>query len=406
MQIIMILIAFGAFISLFVNTGQKLFLWLRPLFMGVSPIAFGILYGVTVTVIMVLFVLSRIPNSRIPRVVFLADHYALGFSILVMLFVNAMGLLLFLLRLFRLLPSPLPQGAAIAVGLSAIVLPAVLSVYGTFHASAIQTKGYETELQESVAETDSMRIVLISDLHIGYVIDERQIEKVVTAVNEAEPDLVCIAGDIFDGDITSVRNPSTLQELFREISAPYGVYACLGNHDAGAGYEGMLEFLDKSRIHLLQDEEVLIDGKVILAGRKDSGPIGWQGEKRGPLKADAESDLFGISEEMGTSGKSYQQVEFPRIVLDHRPENIDEYSKSTDLVLCGHTHRGQMFPFNLVTRAAFKVDYGYYRQNEESPQVIVTSGAGTWGPPMRIGMDSEIAVIQVTFPAADVMQPE
>lgn len=199
------------------------------------------------------------------------------------------------------------------------------------------------------------------------------------AVNAAEPDLVCIAGDIFDGDITALKNPSALQELFREIKAPYGVYACLGNHDAGAGYEGMLEFLKNAQIQLLQDEEVLIEHKILLAGRKDSGPIGNQGEKRAELEDSAEAE------------------DFPRIVLDHKPENIDGYSRSTDLILCGHTHRGQFFPGNLINEATMKVNYGYYRENEERPQAIVTSGAGTWGPPLRVGTDNEVAVIQVTY---------
>ena len=179
-----------------------------------------------------------------------------------------------------------------------------------------------------------------------------------------------------------MKNPELIQEMFSEIKASYGVYACLGNHDAGAGYEGMLEFLDKAQIHLLEDEEVLIGQKIILAGRKDSGPIGGQGEKRKAL------------EDMPDAEK------YPKIVLDHRPENIEEYGKDTDLILCGHTHQGQMFPFNLVTGAVLKANYGYYRQGQEGPQAIVTSGAGTWGPPMRVGTDNEIVVIQAEIPVS------
>ena len=213
--------------------------------------------------------------------------------------------------------------------------------------------------------------------------DEKHVEKIVAAVNAEEPDLVCIAGDMFDGDITAVKNPSVLQESFRSIKAPYGVYACLGNHDAGAGYEDMLKFLEKAQVHLLQDESVLIANKLILAGRKDSGPIGGQGEARREL-----------AEEAGME-------HLPRIVLDHRPENIGSYNKSTDLILSGHTHRGQMFPFNLVTGIMLDMNYGYYRLGEEGPQAVVTSGAGTWGPPQRVGTDNEIAVIQVLLPAAE-----
>ena len=93
--------------------------------------------------------------------------------------------------------------------------------------------------------------------------------------------------------------------------------------------------------------------------------------------------------------------ELPRVVLDHKPENIGEYHKSTDLILCGHTHRGQFFPGNLINEVSMDVNYGYYRKNAESPQAVVTSGAGTWGPPMRVGTDNEVAVIRITFPAAE-----
>lgn len=379
MQIILILLALAGFTGLFINAGLKLFLWLYPLLAGVGPVGFGISYGLAVTVILALFVLSRIPDSRIWREVFRLDHYAVGFVVLVMLFVNFADLIFCFLRLCHLVSEPIPQAMGIAAGWAAIALAAVLSVWGGIRAASVQTKNYEIVLQKHGADADSMKIALISDLHIGYVIDEKHIRKIVAAVNAAEPDIVCIAGDIFDGDITSVKNPSALQELFRKIKAPYGVYACLGNHDAGAGYEGMLEFLDKAGIRLLQDEAVLVGDKIILAGRKDSGPIGAQGEKRSVLK-----DIKGAEK-------------FPRIVLDHRPENFSEYHRSTDLILSGHTHRGQTFPFWLVTGKMLKMNYGYYRQDGEGPQAIVTSGAGTWGPPQRVGTDNEVVLIRVLF---------
>ena len=311
------------------------------------------------------------------------DHYVLGAAVFVVIFVNFANFALFILKLCRLLRPSLYQRAAVTAGTAALVLSALLSIYGSIHASVIQTKNYELALQETKGKTDSIRIVLISDLHLGYVIGEKHVGKIVEAVNAVNPDLVCIAGDIFDGDITSLKNPPGLQKLFRQISASYGVYACLGNHDAGTGYEEMLEFLDKAQIHLLQDQEVLIDNRFILAGRKDSGPIGSQGEKRAEIK------------------KITKTEDFPRIVLDHNPENIDEYNKSTDLILCGHTHRGQFFPVNLINEAAMEVNYGYYRKNEQSPQVIVTSGAGTWGPPLRVGTDNEVAVIDVSLPSIE-----
>lgn len=178
--------------------------------------------------------------------------------------------------------------------------------------------------------------------------------------------------------MTALSDPLKLQALFGSIESEYGVYACLGNHDAGATYREMLAFLDGAGVQVLMDEAAVIDGRFVLAGRRDSFPIGNQGEPR--------KGLEGVPE----------AADLPLIVLDHQPGNIGEYGGDVDLILCGHTHRGQMFPFNLVTDAVFDVDYGYYRAGDATPQVIVTSGAGTWGPPLRVGTDNEVVEINLS----------
>ncbi len=243
-----------------------------------------------------------------------------------MMFVNFADLILLLLKKSGLLAVSLLHGAELLAGALVLVLTVGLSVYGGIHSSRIQTKNYQIDLREAQGKTDSMKIVLISDLHLGYVIDDRHVEKIVKAINEIEPDLVCIAGDIFDGDITSVKNPELIQEMFSEIKASYGVYACLGNHDAGAGYEGMLEFLDKAQIHLLEDEEVLIGQKIILAGRKDSGPIGGQGEKRKALEdmPDAEKYPKIVLDQAG---------KYRRIWEGYRPDFMRAYTPGADVSL-------------------------------------------------------------------------
>jgi len=142
----------------------------------------------------------------------------------------------------------------------------------------------------------------------------------------------------------------------------------------------MLDFLERSNIKVLIDEYVAIDERFILAGRLDPSPIGRFGDMRRKKPAEV---LSGID------------VKLPVIVIDHNPANIDEYGSEVDLVLCGHTHRGQIFPGNLFTRAMYVVDYGYYRKDESSPHVVVTSGAGTWGMPMRVGTNCEVVSIKL-----------
>ena len=148
----------------------------------------------------------------------------------------------------------------------------------------------------------------------------------------------------------------------------------------------MLDFLDGAGIRVLMDEAVVIDQRFVLAGRRDSFPIGAHGDSR--------KNLEGLPDDKS----------LPVIVLDHQPGNIDEYGNEADLILCGHTHQGQMFPFNLITNAVFDVDYGYYRAGETTPQVIVTSGAGTWGPPLRVATDNEVVEINLLIPHLELEQ--
>jgi hypothetical protein len=223
-----------------------------------------------------------------------------------------------------------------------------------------------------------MKIVLISDLHLGEVNSERNLERMVQAINELNPDIVCIAGDIFNDDFYAIRNPDRASALFRSINAAYGVYACLGNHDGGRTLGKMINFLEESNIKLLNDEYVIIDGRAALFGRLDSSPIGGFGELK---RQDISQTIASVGANM------------PVIVMDHSPSNIEEYGNEVDLILAGHTHRGQMFPGKLFTNRLFIVDYGHYQKDVNSPHVIVTSGLSTWLPPMRVGTQNEIASI-------------
>lgn len=383
MIILVAVLALAIYIGLLVNTGRMIYIWVKPIFQSMNSLVYGIIYALIAFAIIVAFIVSRIPGIGIPRIVFRIAHYALGFLVYLMMFVNVTALLLFIGRLVRIVPTPLPNAVALTAVTVCTAIVVGLSSYGIIHAASIQTTVYTVELEEPQAEMDSLRIALLSDSHLGYYIEEAHLEKIVTAVNKVEADIVCIAGDIFDGDITSLSGSAKLQELLQSINSKYGVYACLGNHDAGASYEQMLEFLSDADVQVLEDESVVIDNRILLVGRKDSSPIGGQGAPR--------EELMTVSEDN----------QLPVIVMDHQPGNIGEYGTDVDLIICGHTHRGQMFPFNLITRAIFEVDYGYYRAPDGAPQVIVSSGAGTWGPPQRVGTDNEIVEIEVLFSKAD-----
>ena len=273
---------------------------------------------------------------------------------------------------------------------ASIFLCALVIVFGIFHARFIKTVNYNITLKESsenIQGASSMRIVLISDLHIGSYIGEAWIGRVVEAVNRAEPDMICIVGDIFDGNLDIIRDLPGIISQLRSFSAPLGVYAVLGNHDidrmsfSGTGTEQIEEILKTAGIVLLKDEVKEIRSNLFIAGRKDASPIGRSADRK-----IAQELLSGIN---GTI-----------IMLDHQPTEFAQIEQAgADLLFCGHTHKGQVFPSTLITRGIFKkagsTYYGYWQGR--TMQAVVTSGAGVWGPPLRIGTNSEIAVINIDF---------
>ena len=273
---------------------------------------------------------------------------------------------------------------------ASLILCAFVIVYGIFHARSIKTVNYSITLRESSADiqtASSMRIVLISDLHIGSLIGEPWIGRIVDTVNKAQPDMVCIAGDIFDGNLDSIRNLPGIISRLQSFNAPLGVYAVLGNHDIdrmsinGTTTERIEEILKAAGIVLLKDDVREIRENLYIAGRKDARPIGMSADRL-------------------SAGELCAGLNGTVIMLDHQPTEFAQIEQAgVDLLFCGHTHKGQVFPSTLITRSIFKnagsTYYGYW--HGRTMQAVVTSGAGIWGPPLRIGTNSEIAVINLEF---------
>ena len=264
-------------------------------------------------------------------------------------------------------------------GLCALVAAAAALITagaGFLHAQSIHHVTYDID----VGMEQPMNILLISDLHLGAVGSEGRLEELVEQINSREPELICIAGDIFDSDFGAIRDPEAAAAALQKLRAKYGVYACLGNHDAGATAGQMVDFLSRCGIRLLSEESVTVDDRLILIGRADARPIGVSGTTpRGQL-----ADFF-----------HHEETTLPVIVLDHNPAYYDEYGPQADLILSGHTHRGQIFPGSLITGALYAADYGHYQPTPADPHLVVTSGVGWWGMPMRLGTDCEIVTIHL-----------
>jgi len=265
------------------------------------------------------------------------------------------------------------------IGSFAFILVAVLLVYGTFNARNIKIVSYNITIPKQAGSLEKLRIAMMSDIHLNNINDERQ-KKIIDTVNLLNPDIVLITGDIID-DI-AVFDKREMASDFQKIKSKYGVYASLGNHDYLTGdltYQ-ITDRLSEAGINVLRDSSVKVEENFYIIGREDKSYEMVSGKKR--------MEVAKLMEEINR--------ELPVIMLDHQPINLEEAENAgVDLQLSGHTHRGQFFPFNLVTGKVFKVDHGYVKTG--SLQIIVSSGAGAWGPPIRIGSTSEVVDIIVDF---------
>ena len=285
-----------------------------------------------------------------------------------------------------------------AVGACCICVVIIISFSGIYHAKHIKVTPYKITVDKSAPDMDSLKIVLLADTHFGYNSGAVHAQEIVDKINEQNPDLVCIAGDIFDNEYDAVREPEKISEILRTIRSKYGVYACWGNHDLNepilAGFTfkhkkedskqlkdpRMKRFLQNSNIQLLEDEAVLIDNSFYVVGRKDASLV----EK--------------IEEKRKTPAQLTQKLDKDKtiIVIDHQPKELQDIADAgVDLDLCGHTHDGQTFPGNYTVKFLWENPCGYLQKG--SMHNIVTSGSGVWGPAMRVGTDSEICTIDLTF---------
>ena len=226
---------------------------------------------------------------------------------------------------------------------------------------------------------NSINIVAASDIHLGTIIGRKRFCKVVNKINELNPDLILLPGDIVDENLAPVIREN-LGEALLHLKAKYGVYAITGNHEYIGGVEPAVKYLKEHGVTMLRDSSVKINDCIYLVGREDRSIRQFNGKQRKNL-----ADLM-------------EQVDkdFPIILMDHQPFDLDEARENgCDLQLSGHTHHGQLFPLNFVTKAVYEKSWGYLKKGDA--HIYVSCGVGTWGPPVRIGNRPEILNIVLNF---------
>ena len=266
-----------------------------------------------------------------------------------------------------------PRLSSVPFGWSAIVLATAFSAYGVWNATHPQITRVTVSMRDLPPEWRGKTIAQISDLHLGFSVGRSFAEHVVDMVNAEHPALVVITGDLFDGDDHGLdRFAATLDRL----RSPLGTYFITGNHETYVGVDLVESALRKTSVRVLTDEMVTLDGLQL---------IGIAYPLRGEHK-DIAAAIRGI--------QGFDPAK-PSVLLCHSPVQIAQ-TKATGvrLELSGHTHRGQLFPFEFITRRVYgKYDHGL---NVEDGYAIYTSvGAGTWGPRMRTSARAEIAIIRL-----------
>ncbi|MCU0607589.1 MAG: metallophosphoesterase, partial [Candidatus Edwardsbacteria bacterium] len=250
------------------------------------------------------------------------------------------------------------------------------------HVNALSPRVARLELgiDKTAGARRELRIALVSDIHLGTVIGNGRLRRLVAMVNAERPDVVLLAGDIVDEDIGRVVRDN-LGETLRTFEAPLGVYGITGNHEYIGGRVGStVQYLEQHGVTMLLDRVVLVDSSFSLAGRVDRSGQRIAGTPRLPL-----SDLLKNSDRAK-----------PLILLDHQPFELEAAAaQGVDLQLSGHTHHGQLWPFNLITNRVYEQSWGYLKKGDT--HFYVSSGYGTWGPPVRTGNRPEIAVITLRF---------
>lgn len=294
--------------------------------------------------------------------------YEIGNSWLIIMFYLLMAfLVLDIGRLVHLVPASwLKSNAITTVALTGVML--TIFIAGNIHYHNKQRQ--EINLTTDKQLERPLKIVMLSDLHAGFHNRRAEIGRWVKMINAEQPDLILIAGDLIDGKIRPLKAQCTAEEL-KCLNAP--TVACLGNHEYIADIDKSLDLLEQTGIRILRDDTVSIAG-VTIVGRDDRS-----NRSRKSIK-----QLM-----QGVDKHSYT------ILLDHQPYHLEEAEQNgVDLQLSGHTHRGQVWPLNWVTRKMYECDYGQHKRGKTD--YYVSSGMGIWGGKFRIGTDSEYAVITVT----------
>ncbi|KAA6347313.1 3' 5'-cyclic adenosine monophosphate phosphodiesterase CpdA [termite gut metagenome] len=319
------------------------------------------------------FVLVQVVGNNLPLPL-AALMYRVGTTwFFIFIYLLIIFLLLELIRVTGLLPVARFMyeswyGFGVLAGALTLILTGGYIVY--LHKARVELS---LTVNKEVGAERSLKIVAISDLHLGYGIGRKEFEGWVELINKEHPDIVLIAGDAIDNSVRPLYERG-IAESFRQINANYGVYASPGNHEYITGISNSLAFLKEAGVTVLRDSVAFINNTFYIAGRDDR----------------SNSARKSVEELTDTLDKSKLLI-----LLDHQPYHLEQAEKNgVDLQISGHTHHGQIVPISWITEMIYEKAHGYLKKGDS--HIYVSSGLGLWGGKFRIGTRSEYVVIHLT----------
>ena len=285
-------------------------------------------------------------------------------SIFIALYLVMLFLVFDLGRLLHIIPKEfLTNSVGGTITVLAIIIP--VFIYGNWHYYDKHRQTLELTTRKPLSHT--YKLVMLSDLHLGYHNQRNELSRWIDIIAAEKPDLVLIAGDIIDRSMRPLTEQDMAAE-FRRLNVP--VYACLGNHEYYSGKPEVQQFIATTGIKLLSDTSQTVNNDITIVGRDDR-----TNRRRKPLKtilATADSTRY-------------------TIVLDHQPYHLEEAERShVDFQFSGHTHYGQVWPISWITNAIYECAFGSHQRG--NTHYYVSSGMGIWGGKFRIGTRSEYVV--------------
>jgi predicted MPP superfamily phosphohydrolase len=303
----------------------------------------------------------------------------LAYFIISLLLIDIIRLLNSWLNFFPTLINNNYETVKKITGLSVILIVSLIVFLGNLNKRDIKIKELEIDLPKGNSKISELNVVMASDIHLSPIDGEKLLSRIVDKMNSLNPDIILLAGDIVD-DKAVILDQRNIGESFKRLKPKYGVYSINGNHEFINEVESSVKYAEQFGIKFLRDSYELIDSSFYVIGREDSSMIQFTGKQRKSLNEIVKN----------------LDHKYPKILLDHTPFKLEQAEQNgIDLQLSGHTHHGQIWPANIITSMIYELSWGYLKKGKT--HYYVSSGAGTWGPPVRTGSSSEIVNLKVKF---------